>query len=634
MTVLSASGLEKEYGGEKILDSVSFSVNKGEKVGVIGSNGAGKTTLFSILSGRIEADGGRFFIEKNSSVGLLAQYSVDKNKTVYEEMLSGFEHLEKEEKELAELHAKIENGQSSLAGKYSAAEEHFREEGGYEYKNRCIGALRGLGLYEYKDLPTSALSGGQSTTLGLGKLLLCDHDILLLDEPTNHLDAGALIWLEDFIQKSGKTVLVISHDRYFLDKVAEKIILIEDGKARTYGGNYSQYKAKRDREDEITAHHYASEQKELARQRAYIEAQRRINRQRNIIAAESREKLLAKKEYTEKPKGEERAIIPKFVPAGAPSNDILKAFSLTMGYDKCGTLFKNLSFEVSSGERLFILGGNGCGKTTLLKILAGRLAPLSGYSLTGPSVSSTYLDQDVYSFSLGGETVIDCLWNECPHYTETQVRSLLAAFNFRGDDVFKQTDALSGGERARLSLARATLRPCDLLLLDEPTNHLDIRSREALETALEDYGGTLICVSHDRYFINKLATRIITFSDNGTVSDVKGGYAEYLDFTGRAVKSPRDEISESVSVPETADSGGISASKEKFLRDREEKNRIRNEKRKIENAKKEIGELEKRLSEISIEEERESTNYERLSELAAEKEKTELRLLELYEITM
>lgn len=475
---------------------------------------------------------------------------------------------------------------------------------------------------ELWDKPVSSLSGGQKTRLSLACLLLRDPDIILLDEPTNHLDTEALFWLESYLKTSKKTILVISHDRYFLDSVANKILEIENKKSRIFNGNYTAYVKQKAIDRDIQEKHYNNQQKEIKRIEAYIEQQKQWNRERNIIAAESRQKLLDKMERIDKPEALPDKIRMTFEKSEESGNDVMTVSGLAKGYPG-KPLFDSLSFDVKKHDRLFICGQNGCGKSTLIKILAGRLSADKGFAARGYNVKIGYYDQENQDLH-PENTVLDEIWNAYPSMTETTVRSALALFLFKGDDIFKKVSVLSGGEKARLTLARLMLSKMNLLILDEPTNHLDINSREVLEDALTAFEGTIIAVSHDRYFINKLATRILDFGaeSNCHLFAFEGSYNQYIEYKKKYLSKPENDKKETT----------ITTSKEQYLNTKREMAEHRKSERLLRNLKEDIGITEKQISEVN-EEINTCDAYNHIHLAALEKKLTELedKLLSLYE---
>lgn len=626
MISVNCENLSLSFGAETVLENVSFALNEGDKLGIIGVNGAGKSSLFAMITGKYQPTSGEVFISKGKTVGILEQnIEYDSSRTILDEAINTFSDLLETEKELENLRAVSEQtGSEADAKRYADCQERFTSGGGYEFRGRCRGILKKLSLPEALwDKPVSSLSGGQKTRLSLACLLLRDPDIILLDEPTNHLDTDALFWLESYLKASRKTILVISHDRYFLDSVVNRILEIENKKSRIWNGNYTGYVNQKAIDREIQERHYVNQQREIKRIEAYIGQQRRWNRERNIIAAESRQKLLDKMERVERPEALPDRIRMTFDSSGESGNDVMSVRGLAKSYPG-KALFDSVSFEVKKHDRLFICGKNGCGKSTLIKILAGRIPPDKGFASLGYNVKIGYYDQENQDLH-PNNTVIDELWNAYPTMTETTVRNALALFLFRGDDISKKVSVLSGGEKARLTLARLMLSKMNLLILDEPTNHLDINSREVLENALSGFDGTIIAVSHDRYFINKLATRILDFGAESEhhLFAFEGGYGEYLDYRRRYLTSPEEEAKKEAVV---------TASKEQYLNAKREQAEIRKSERRLKNLKDGIAATESRISEIG-EEMTVCDPYDHVKLAGLEKEQTELedRLLSMYE---
>lgn len=626
MISVNCENLSLSFGAETVLENVSFALNEGDKLGIIGVNGAGKSSLFAMITGKYQPTSGEVFISKGKTVGILEQnIEYDSSRTILDEAINTFSDLLETEKELENLRMISEQtGSEADAKRYADCQESFTSGGGYEFRGRCRGILKKLSLPEALwDKPVSSLSGGQKTRLSLACLLLRDPDIILLDEPTNHLDTDALFWLESYLKASRKTILVISHDRYFLDSVVNRILEIENKKSRIWNGNYTGYVNQKAIDREIQERHYVNQQREIKRIEAYIGQQRRWNRERNIIAAESRQKLLDKMERVERPEALPDRIRMTFDSSGESGNDVMSVRGLAKSYPG-KALFDSVSFEVKKHDRLFICGKNGCGKSTLIKILAGRISPDEGFASLGYNVKIGYYDQENQDLH-PNNTVIDELWNAYPTMTETTVRNALALFLFRGDDISKKVSVLSGGEKARLTLARLMLSKMNLLILDEPTNHLDINSREVLENALSGFDGTIIAVSHDRYFINKLATRILDFGAESEhhLFAFEGGYGEYLDYRRRHLTSPEEEAKREAVV---------TASKEQYLNAKREQAEIRKSERRLKNLKDGIAATESRISEIG-EEMTVCDPYDHVKLAGLEKEQTELedRLLSMYE---
>lgn len=633
MTVISVSDLSLAFGTNVLLQNVSFSLNENDKMGIIGINGSGKTSLFKLILGEYTPDSGDVFISKEKTVGVLRQdgaFEARDGASPIEIMHDAFPELKSAEKRLAFLSERIEAGEVKYLNEYEELNRSYAKQGGLEYKSRCASILRRMGYDDDSmNRPVETLSGGQRTRLSLSVQLCREPDILLLDEPTNHLDIETLTWLENFLVSYKKCVLVISHDRYFLDRVTNKTLIIEHKKARLYNGGYTVSIKKRDEERRTEEKHYAEQQKEIARQEAYIAQQRQFNRERNIIAAESRLKLLAKMDKIERPKEAPRPISLKFTRELQSGNDVMEAKELAVGYTS--PIVKGLNFLIKRGERVFIVGPNGCGKSTLIKNLIGRLEPLAGKLSVGYNVTVGYYDQENQNLT-EKNSVLDELWNAYPELKESEVRGTLASFRFFGDDVFKKVEMLSGGERARLTLAKLILSRMNLLILDEPTNHLDIDSKEALEAALSEFEGTIITVSHDRYFIDKLASRIIALAPGELWKrdflDYTGGYTDFVRYKG-----DREAELLSIGSPESLSaSSPASAGKEQYLQAKKSLSDSRKEQKRLEKLKKEAETLEEEIEKITEELFGEAaTDYMRAAELEELRASKEDRLLEIYE---
>jgi len=627
MIALNCENLGLAFGADVILEGVTFSLNEGDKLGIIGVNGAGKSSLFSLITGKYAPSEGAVYIGKDKTLGLLEQnIDYQSDKTILDEAYNTFSDLIRMEAEVESLRLEAErSGSEEAARRFADRQEIFTRRGGYEFRGRCRGILKNLGLPEiFWDKPVTSLSGGQKTRLSLACLLLRDPDILMLDEPTNHLDTDALFWLESYLKASRKTVLVVSHDRYFLDSVVGRILEIENRKGRIFDGNYTQYVKQKAVDREIQERHYKNQQKEIKRIEAYIEQQRRWNRERNIIAAESRQKQLDKMERVERPEALPDTVRMHFEKSGESGNDVMSVSRLAKSYSG-KVLFEDTSFEVKKHDRLFICGPNGCGKSTLIKILAGRLSADRGFVSPGYNVRIGYYDQENQDLH-PNNTVLDELWNAYPNMTETALRSTLALFLFKGEDVEKRVSVLSGGEKARLTLARLMLSKMNLLILDEPTNHLDIPSREILENAIASFDGTVIAVSHDRYFVNKLATRILDFGaeKEHRLFGYEGGYTDYLAYK----KSHLTQAAEATDTPI------ITASKEQYLNAKRDLAEQRKQERRLKKAKEDIVSLEQRIEELNAEIGADDIgfDYVRLTALTEELEASEAKLLELYEL--
>lgn len=531
MTVLDVQNLTLSFGENTLFSGVSFDIKEKEKVGLIGCNGAGKTSLFKIITGEYTPDSGACFISKNVSLGYMQQHTCSENRTVWGELVSVFDDLIEMENRLDEISRILmsEKGDTSaLIEEQDRLNNIFTQNDGLTYKSLTRSALLGLGFDESEfDKLTSTLSGGQKSKLILAKLLLSKADFLLLDEPTNHLDIKAVEWLEEFLRNFKGACLIVSHDRYFLDKITGKTVEIENKKCRSYIGNYSEFLVKKEAEQKAIKEKYENDMKEIERLEGIIEQQRRWNREKNIKTAESKEKVIERiKKQLVVPDSKVSRIRFDFTPKCVSGEDVLSVSDLKKSFSG-KTVFCNASFEVKKGDRLFLLGDNGCGKTTLLKILMKDYIQDNGSFKFGSQVMCGYFDQVQAKLDLN-KTALNEVWSAFPAMTETSVRSALASFLFKGDDVYKVLSDCSGGERARVALLKLMLGGYNFLLLDEPTNHLDAFSREELEDTLLNYSGTMLIVSHDRYFINKLATGILELTPNG-INRYNGSYDEYLE---------------------------------------------------------------------------------------------------------
>jgi len=641
MIALSCDNINLAYGTDVILKDISFSVNEGDRVGIIGVNGAGKTSLLKIIADKLSADSGSVYIGKGLSVGMLEQNPnlslLPESVTCLEYMYTAFGELLELEKQISVTERLIplaKDNEEALALSQRLAEESrvFAERGGLEFRSRCRGMLMRLGFEEELiERKISSLSGGQYTRLALARLLATEPDILMLDEPTNHLDIDALSWLEGYIASYKKTVLIISHDRYFLDRTTDKTLHIQYSRARMYLGSYSSCRTQQEKEAELLEKKYKEQQREIARIRANIDFQRRCNREHNFVTIRSKEKQLARMELVELAPKAPRNIRMSFAAEDESAGDVLEVKGLSFSYG-ANPLIKNLSFLIRKYERVMILGPNGCGKSTLLKLINSRLTPKEGKLTLGYNIKIGYYDQENRGLS-ENKTVFSEMHDEYPEKTDLELRSTLALFLFGAEDIDKPISTLSGGERARLTLAKLILKKVNLLILDEPTNHLDIGSCEALETALLAFPGTIIAVSHDRYFINQIATRIIELAperDSGAIDyqleDFDDAFAEYLRLREKRL-AELSAVKEAEKAP--------TESKLSYEERKRENARRRGEEKRIERAKQEIASLEKELE--KLDEElfgSAATDYVRAAEIDERKNEIEERLLELYEITM
>ncbi len=531
MAIVSAQNLTMDFAGKVLFSGINFDVNPGEHAGLIGANGTGKTTLFKLITGELEPTDGGIFTSRGAKIGYLEQHACAGSRLcVLDEAMTVFRPLMEAEAELEEIAAKIDSGsgdRSALIERQQELNESFQNNGGLTFRSRTRSALIGLG-FEERDLylPCEKLSGGQRSKLSMCKLLLSNADLLLLDEPTNHLDINATEWLEAFLLGFKGSIIVISHDRYFLDKVTGKTLELSHGKMYSAPGGYTRYMEIREERLESERRKYENDIAEIKRLEAMIQKQIEFGQERNYITIASKQKSIDRiKEQLVVPDGKLAGVRIKFEPVAETGNEVLNINGLSK-YFGTKTLFENAELHVRKGDRVFILGPNGCGKTTLLRILTKQISADYGSFSFGANVKTGYFDQSLENLT-GGKTVLDEIWDEHRSFHETKVRSYLALFLFRGDDVYKNVDTLSGGEKAKLCLLKLMLSGANVLLLDEPTNHLDIPSREALEDALAEFEGTVIAVSHDRYFINKLATRICRMAKSGLVK-TDGGYDDYI----------------------------------------------------------------------------------------------------------
>lgn len=619
MAILDVQNLTLSFGETLLFDNVSFDVKEKDKVGLIGCNGAGKTSLFKIIIGEYTADSGNCFLGKNVKLGYMQQHTCSQKRTVYEELISVFSDLTELEKQLAQVNYNLTNNignQNENILLQDRLNDSYNQNGGLTYKSLTRSALLGLGFTEADfDMPTSKLSGGQRSKLILAKLLLSKADFLLLDEPTNHLDINAVEWLEGFLKDFNGACLIISHDRYFLDKITNKTVEIENKKSRCYIGNYSQFIVKKQAEQKAIEEKYQNDMKEIARLEGIIEQQRRWNREKNIKTAESKEKVIERiKAQLVVPDSKVTRIRFDFTPKCISGEEVLNINELAKSFGE-KSVFKNVTFNIRRNEKVFLLGDNGCGKTTLLKILMRDYSADDGYFKFGTMVQTGYFDQVQSKLDLT-KTALEEVWSSFPAMTETSVRSALAAFLFKGDDVYKKLDSCSGGERARVALLKLMLGKFNFLLLDEPTNHLDAFSREELENTLLDYEGTMLIVSHDRYFINKLAGRIIELTPNG-VNEYLGNYDEYIEKKNSAPQPDTKHLEE----------------KPKKVNDyklkKERQSQLRKAKTRITKCESEIEAVEIEIEKIN--EEMTSADYDRLIELTANLEKKTNQRDALYE---
>lgn len=536
MLVLSCSNINKTYGVDPILEDISFNVENGDKIGIIGLNGSGKTTLLNILSEEISRDSGDIYIQKNMKLGYLKQHTnIESNKSIFDECLEVFEHLIKMEKDLRRLEKEISKeaskGESEklnkLMDEYAHLSEKFTSLNGYGYKSEIKGVLKGLGFQD-EDLEkeVNILSGGQKSRLLLGKLLLEKPNLLLLDEPTNHLDIAAIDWLEKFLNDYKGASLIISHDRYFLDRVVNRIFHMENLGLKAYDTNYTNFMSRRKKDLEIYKKHFEDQKKEIKRQEEIIEKFKAYGGERYYGLAKSRQKMLDKIKIMDKPDSEKAKARIKFEPKIKSGVDVLQVKSLEKSFGDL-KLLDDINFDVYREEKVGLIGANGIGKSTLFKIILGEISKDDGEINLGHNVLSGYFDQEMENLNLD-KTIIDEIWDEHPKFDHFTVRKVLSQFMFIGDDIFKEIKDLSGGEKGRLSLLKLMLSKANFLLMDEPTNHLDIDSKEVLEDALLDYQGTLFVISHDRYFLNRVTDKILELTPDG-IQEYLGNYDYYIE---------------------------------------------------------------------------------------------------------
>lgn len=631
MIVLSCNNLYKSFGIDSILENICFTVNEGDKVGIIGVNGTGKTTLMKIISGEYGYDQGDIYTSKDCEIGYLEQNTnFHSNNTILDEVLEVFKPLIDMESYLRELEIKIaEEGSKSnssilekLMNDYSHTLELFASKNGYGYKSEAKGVLKGLGFKdEDMDKPISILSGGEKTRVLLGRLLLKKPTLLLLDEPTNHLDSEAIEWLEFFLKQYKGTVILISHDRYFLDQVVGRIFEVHNKKLKSYNGNYSNYIELSKIEKEIELKNYEDQQKEIKKQEESIERLKAYGREKHVKRARSKEKALNKIDVLDKPEVYRKKAKIQFHPSISSGNDVLHVNDISMAYGD-RTLFKNVNFDIYRGEKVALIGPNGIGKSTLFKIIINELLPIEGIVSLGTNVNVSYFHQEQKTLNLDN-TIIDEIWDTNDRLTQTEIRNMLGSLLFENEDVFKKISTLSGGERARVAILKLILSKANFLLLDEPTNHLDIDSKEVLEEALENYTGTIFTISHDRYFLNTVVDKILVLGENG-VTEYLGNYDYYIN-----KKREQDEISIITEVEEkTKTQLKEERRKEKEQREKEKKNR-----NKIKNIEKEIEEIEIKIEELDhlLCKEEVYSNPDKSKEVSQEKTNYEDKLAQLYE---
>lgn len=633
--ILSCSRISKAFGTDQILSEVSFHIEEQEKAAIVGINGAGKSTLLKIIVGEMAADEGEVVLSKGKTLGYLAQHQeLSNSRTIYEELKEVKRPIIEMEQQLRALELEMQgaSGQDleQILAVYSRLNHTFELENGYAWKSELIGVLKGLGFTEEEfKKPVSTLSGGQKTRVSLGKLLLSQPDLILLDEPTNHLDMESIAWLESYLSNYNGAVIIVAHDRYFLNRVVTKIVELENGRGEVYLGDYSAYSEKKALIRTAQMKAYLNQQQEIRHQEEVISKLKAFNREKSIKRAESREKMLAKIQILDKPAEINDEMRLSLEPNIISGNDVLTIRNLSKAFGS-QTLFSHADIDIKRGERVAVIGSNGTGKTTLLKLINAMLPADTGTITLGTKVHIGYYDQEHHVLHMD-KTVFEEVQDAYPNLTNTQVRNILAAFLFTGDDVFKRISDLSGGERGRVSLAKLMLSEANLLILDEPTNHLDITSREILEDALKTYTGTVLYVSHDRYFINQTATRILELTDR-TFLNYIGNYDYYLEKKElmNSLYAASGTIKSEVT---TSPSPNESEVKLDWKAHKEEQARIRKRQNDLKRVEDEIHLLETRDGEIDslLSTEEVYTNVERLMDLNNEKKSLQTKLEELYE---
>ncbi len=630
--ILSCNNISKSFGTDVIIKSCSFNIEDHEKAAIVGINGAGKSTLLKIITGIEPADTGLVTLAKDKTLGYLAQQqNLGSDNTIYDELLSVKQYILDMEKELRSIEKRMNTADGdeleNLMKKYSDLNHRFEMENGYAYKSEITGVLKGLGFSEEDfTLNVNTLSGGQKTRVALGRLLLAKPDIILLDEPTNHLDMESIRWLENYLLNYNGAVLIVAHDRYFLDKIVSKIIELDNGVATVFSGNYTDYAAKKAILRNMKLKEYLNQQREIKHQEDVITKLKQFNREKSIKRAESREKMLDKIEIVDKPQELNDKMNIKLEPNVVSGNDVLTISGLSKSFDDI-TLFDNIDIEIKRGERVALIGNNGTGKTTILKLINGIIEPDSGSIYLGAKVNIGYYDQEHHVLD-PDKTIFDEIRDAYPDLNNTQIRNTLAAFLFTNEDVFKYIRDLSGGEKGRVSLAKLMLSNANFLILDEPTNHLDIVSKEILENALNNYTGTVLFVSHDRYFINAAATRIIELS-NKTVVNYIGNYDYYLEKRDILSAKPINTVS-SADIEHAKKAADSKASwqeeKVKQAQLKKIKNELKRTEERIANIEERIDKLDNMYADPAI-----SSDTAKLMEIHTEKEELSKELDKLYD---
>lgn len=628
--ILACQSISKSYGINKILNNVSFHIENKEKIAIVGINGSGKTTLLKIIMGEETPDSGQVIINRDTTIGYLSQHQdISFDNTIYNEMLDTKKYILEMEEKIRQLELEMKHTEGEELKKiletYNRLSSRYDMENGYAYESEIAGVLKGLGFDKSDyDRHINTLSGGQKMRIAIGRLLLTRPDIIVLDEPTNHLDVNSTAWLEGFLASYSGSVIIVSHDRYFIDKIATKIIEIDNSEGIVYHGNYTYYSKKRAEIRASRMKAYLNQQAEIKHQEEVIAKLKQFNREKSIKRAESREKMLNKIEVLDKPEEVMSKMRLSLSPSVESGGDVLTITELSKSFGQ-NTLFSNLDMEIKRGEHVALIGDNGTGKTTILKII-NRIIPKDGGSIVlGSRVRIGYYDQEHQVLSLH-KTIFEEISDSYPDLNNTKIRNVLAAFLFTGEDVFKKISDLSGGERGRVSLAKLMLSPANFLILDEPTNHLDIQSKEILEDALRNYSGTVLFVSHDRYFINSVSTRIIELRDK-TVYNFIGNYDYY--------ENHRDLIYQSSShtAPDISEVTKGTSGKDAYQKNKEEQARLRKQANDLKKTESKISETEAAIEAIDAEinDPVNATNPVNLSELSAKKEALDKELIQLYE---
>lgn len=633
--LLACQNISKAFGTKEILHDVNFHINEKEKIAIVGINGSGKTTLLKIIMGEETPDNGQVIIAKDTTIGYLSQHQdISFDNTIYGEMLATKQYILDLETSIRKLEKNMKHAEGEKLEKiletYNRLSSKYDRDNGYSYESEITGVLKGLGFSpEDYDRHINTLSGGQKMRIALGRLLLTRPDLIILDEPTNHLDMPSISWLEGFLASYSGSVLIVSHDRYFIDRIVTKVIEIDNKKATIYHGNYTYFADKRAELRASMMKAYLNQQAQIKHQEAVITKLKQFNREKSIKRAESREKMLDKIDVLDKPTEITSEMRLTLEPSVESGNDVLTVSHLAKSFGK-EALFTDLDFEIKRGEKVALIGGNGTGKTTILKMINHIVSKDAGTIALGSRVHIGYYDQEHQVLSLH-KTIFEEISDAYPDLNNTKIRNVLAAFLFTGDDVFKKIEDLSGGERGRVSLAKLMLSPANFLILDEPTNHLDIQSKSILEDAIRSYTGTVLVVSHDRYFINRIATRILELKDQKLYSFI-GNY-EYYDshkeqvYTAAAAVAPEPADS----VPDTT--APVSSAKDDYKKQKEEQARIRKKENDIKKTEQQIEQIEAEISEIDREFEKPeiATNSAKLGELSKKREELSSKLSALYE---